>query len=324
MTQSFKVKALDTDGVTVITPTITIPSVGESQVVIGKVGDVPVQVAIVEGGSSGGGDASAANQATEIARLTSILAEMSTGSKQDTIISGIATILADLAGTLVVSAASLPLPSGAANQTKQDSIITALGLLGTAAQQTAAKTVFDQISTNTAAATPTGENHIGEVAGNTATVTGTFTRPADTNVYASADLVANSTTAGSVVPVTLAVSRANDKPFTIPRLRLKKSSNILTNASFRVHLYRNSPTIANGDNGAWSTTESEYLGAFDITMDKAFTDLAKGIGVPSVGSAIISVPASGTVNIFALIEARAAYTPISGEVFTITAEVLRD
>lgn len=169
-----------------------------------------------------------------------------------------------------------------------------------------------------------GEAHIGEVSGSTAVILGNFTRPANTTAYASGQLVANSTTAGSVVPVTLAVSRINDGPFTIPRIRLKKSNNSLTNAQFRVHLYRNSPTIANGDGATWSTTESEYLGSFDVTMDRSFTDLAKGIGIPNNGSAVIGVPASGTVNIFALIEARAAYTPVSGEVFTISAEVLRD
>ncbi len=169
-----------------------------------------------------------------------------------------------------------------------------------------------------------GESHLGSVSGHSIIVGDTFTRPADTTAYAVGDLVANNVTAGSVTPLTLQVARANDTYVTIPRLRLKKSGTSLTNAQFRVHLYKALPTLTNGDNGAWLTTESTYIGSVDITMDKAFSDGAKGFGVPSVGSAFIADPSTGTRNIYALIEARAAYTPASAESFTLTAEVLRD
>jgi hypothetical protein len=148
-----------------------------------------------------------------------------------------------------------------------------------------------------------------------------FTRPADTTAYAVGDLVANSVTAGSVVPMQLAVARLADALAETSRIRLKKSGAVLTNAQFRVHLYRNSPTIANGDNGAWSTTESGYVGFLDVTIDKAFTDGAKGIGTVGAGNEILLQPALGTQNVFALLEARAAYTPASAEVFTLEVEV---
>jgi hypothetical protein len=159
--------------------------------------------------------------------------------------------------------------------------------------------------------------------GGFATVGATVTRPADTTAYAIGDLVANSTTAGSVVPMTIAVSRLIDKDFSILRARLKKTGTSITNAQFRVHLYKDTPTCTNGDNSAWLTTESTYLGGLDVTMDKVFSDFAKGIGAANTAPAISGLPSVGTVDIFALIEARAAYTPVSAEVFTLTLEVLQ-
>lgn len=164
---------------------------------------------------------------------------------------------------------------------------------------------------------------LGAVSGLTGVVSESFTRPADTTAYASGDLVANSTTAGSVVPVPLVAARDNGASAMIRRVRLKKSGTSVTNASFRVHFYLSSPTPTNGDNGAWLTTESGYLGACDVTIDKAFSDAAEGIGVPNEGIEINFVPPTGK-TIYALVESRAAYTPASAEVFTITAEVMQN
>lgn len=169
------------------------------------------------------------------------------------------------------------------------------------------------------------EAHIGQVGALAALVTGSFTRPANTTQYASGDLVANSATAGSVVPITLAIGRGDGgaaKTGMIRRLRLRKSGTSITNASFRIHLYRTSSiTTANGDNGAFSTDQAaNYVGKVDIVMDQAFTDGASGNGVPTVGSEFNFASA----NYYALIEARAAYTPADSETFTLEAEVIQN
>lgn len=169
----------------------------------------------------------------------------------------------------------------------------------------------------------TGENPF-VTSGTTAIPSASFTRPNDTTAYAIGDLVANSTTAGSVVPLQLTIARVDGGSGMLRKLRLRKSGASLTNASFRVHLYRVSPTPANGDNGAWSTNQAaNYMGAFDVTMDAAFTDGASGNGAPRVGSEVNFKLPSGRV-VFALIEARAAYTPIANEVFTVEAEDLQN
>jgi hypothetical protein len=110
-------------------------------------------------------------------------------------------------------------------------------------------------------------------------------------------------------------------------VKLETSGTSTTNASFRVHFYSSDPSassgIANGDNGAWSTNKAGYLGAVDVTIDKAFADGAAGHGTPNTGSEISFVVSGGATKqvLYGLIEARAAYTPTSGETITVTPEL---
>lgn len=154
-------------------------------------------------------------------------------------------------------------------------------------------------------------------------VSARFTRPADTTAYASGDLVANNTTAGSVVPLNLKdASRGPSHAGRIRRVRIRKSGTSTTNAAFRVHLYAvASITCANGDNGAFSTNgAANYLGQVDVTVGQAFTD---GAGGDAIADISFRTP-SDSSNLSALIEARGAYTPASAEVFTVAIEVEQD
>lgn len=150
-----------------------------------------------------------------------------------------------------------------------------------------------------------------------------MTRPADTTAYASGDLVANNTTAGSVTPLSFTAGRGSSGGAAsgmIRRVKVKKSTASVTNSSFRVHFYSSSPTVTNGDNGAWLSIESGYLGSCDVTVDKAFSDAASGTGSPLIGSEITF----SAQTVYALIEARAAYTPGNAETFDVTIEVLQN
>ncbi len=151
-----------------------------------------------------------------------------------------------------------------------------------------------------------------------------FTRPADTTAYAVGDLVANNTTAGSVTPMSFTAASVSGGTFSALKVRLKKTGTSITNAAFKLHLYTTSPTVTNGDNGAFlSNQAATWLGSFDITSMTVFSDGAAGNGVATVGSAISVILASGQI-IYGLLEARGAYTPISGEVFTVILEELQD
>jgi hypothetical protein len=169
------------------------------------------------------------------------------------------------------------------------------------------------------------EAHLGQVGGAIANPSANFTRPNDTTAYASGDLVANSTTAGSVSAMTFTVARVSSGSVMLRRCRFQKSGTSVNNASFRVHLFASAPgTVTNGDNGAFSVSgAADYLGAFDVTVDRAFTDGALGFGNPVVGFEIGIKLSSGT-TIRGLIEARAAYTPVAQEVFTVGFDAYQD
>jgi hypothetical protein len=144
-----------------------------------------------------------------------------------------------------------------------------------------------------------------------------FTRPNNTTAYSSGQTVADSTTAGSCHPLIFLIPTAN---FKLQRVGMVKSGSGNTNAQFRLHLYSNAPTLANGDGATWSTTQSAYLGDIDVDMSiRAFTDNAQGFGL----FATSDVPAylalnPSTLTIYGVLEARGAYTPLANEIFTVT------
>jgi hypothetical protein len=159
-----------------------------------------------------------------------------------------------------------------------------------------------------------------------------FVRPANTTAYASGQLVANSTTAGSVVPVTAALARQNAGSGLITGVRLSKTSNGITGASFRVHFFKSLPTVTVGDGGVLATAYNGIaaieIGYADVTMDMAYSDGAKGFAGGLKNSdgtfrqAFFDTNA-GTNALYALVEARGAYTPVSGETFTVAVEAAR-
>jgi len=149
-----------------------------------------------------------------------------------------------------------------------------------------------------------------------------FTRPANTTAYAIGDLVANSTTAGSVAPLTFGISKGGSGEGRIKGLRLYKSASALTLAAFRLNLFSAPPVVTNGDNGALAVaTAASFIGNINIDMESgAFTattgamqnvaaspDLMYDLGDYSQGRII-----------YGLLEARAAYVPASAEMFIAT------
>src|SRR3954463_6133443 len=93
-----------------------------------------------------------------------------------------------------------------------------------------------------------------------------FTRPPDTIAYAAGDLVANSTSNGAVTPLSWTLQSSNIiGPCSIYRARLAKSALSVALAAFRLHLYAALPTVTNGDNGAFQSTQSaNYVGSIPL------------------------------------------------------------
>lgn len=144
------------------------------------------------------------------------------------------------------------------------------------------------------------------------TTTYSFTRPSDTTAYADTDLVANSTTAGSVVPLSWVLPYGHT--YLLHGIRLRKSGTTATNGSFRLHLYAASPVPTNGDNGTWLTTQvDDYLGNTGTVVMLGFSD---GSGVTAPLTTPLGIYGLASRTIYGLLEAKAAYTPASAEVFT--------
>lgn len=151
----------------------------------------------------------------------------------------------------------------------------------------------------------------------------TFTRPADTTAYTAGDLIANSTTAGSVTPLKFSLNGVGRSGI-LRRVRIYKSGTTATAASFTLHLFDASPTVNAGDNGAFAITSSmtNYLGSVALDMSSGaetgnsagLTDASAAVAVP------LSLPNAGGI-IYGLLEAVGGYTPASAEVFRVWAEI---
>lgn len=154
--------------------------------------------------------------------------------------------------------------------------------------------------------------------------TATFTTPAATSAYASGQQISNSATAGSVVPMTFTVCRdTTGTTGMIRRARINTSDTGFAGVTIRLHLYKSSPTSANGDHGTYSTTESGWVGDIDVILDHAFSDpLEEGEGVPSVGSEINYACNTAVQVLYGLLEARGAITPQGAKAATVTLEAL--
>lgn len=156
-----------------------------------------------------------------------------------------------------------------------------------------------------------------------------ITRPADTTAYASGDLVANSTVAASVTPFKFTgVSRSVGYKSRIERIGLFTSQALLANGTFRVHLFGKAPTVTNGDNGALDVASNldAYLGWFELVLGIIGT----GQGAYGYSSRVASNAQadafhdiSTSQDMWALLEARAAYAPLSAQTFTLKAGFLQ-
>lgn len=208
---------------------------------------------------------------------------------------------------------------------KADGTEAITGLLASlAATETAAEatqTAVEAIQTAAESTDPTA------IVGLTVRPSASFTRPADTTAYASGDIVANSTTAGSVTPLSWTAARNAGGTGMIRRVQIRKSGVSTTNASFRVHFFSATPTISTaGDNSVFASNVSGvagYLGYCDVTIGVALSDGSVGAGVPAVGSEINFALSSGQ-TVYALLEARAAYTPGNAETFAVAIEALQN
>jgi hypothetical protein len=137
-----------------------------------------------------------------------------------------------------------------------------------------------------------------------------ITRPANTTAYAVGDVVAGN---GVTTPIALPVNRNGGK---ITHVRLTKSGDTITNATFRVHFFDASHTIAadNAQLTSVNANRANYLGYVDLP---AMVQDGAGSNIGIAKDDDVRIPFSGD-TVYAVITAVAAYTPASAEVFNLS------
>ena len=157
-----------------------------------------------------------------------------------------------------------------------------------------------------------------------------LTRPSDTNAYASGDAIANSTTAGSVVPLEFEVARDNGGAGKVIGAEMLTNSATAFGA-MRLHLFNRAPFAAAGyqaDNAALAITyaamqtgsgisnpKNNYIGYVDFNTFVAQSSSAVSIGT-SEQTELNFTCNFDSKKIYGLLEARAAISPASGQLFT--------
>lgn len=166
----------------------------------------------------------------------------------------------------------------------------------------------------------------------------TFTRPNDTTAYTAGDLVANSTSAASVVALQWRIARDS-----MPKRQIKivaarivvTGAGAIANKTIGAHLFEVVPTFqTGGDNSATSSVVATaaangFIGSLQATCNILCADGSLGQGGPissSTTSIVSAIPwnpsvapdAGGFFNIYGFLEARAGYTPAAQETYSVS------
>jgi hypothetical protein len=154
-----------------------------------------------------------------------------------------------------------------------------------------------------------------------------MTRPNDTTAYASGDLVANNTTAGSVVP--LDFNTEGGGSYWLHRIVMRSSNPTVTNKNYRLFLFGTSPVVSNGDNGAFAVTNANGASSLFAILGST-TPISTSTGgsslnvftpLDSVGTFLRHAPIVVPGRFYGLLVANAAYTPTALETFACAAEL---
>jgi hypothetical protein len=153
--------------------------------------------------------------------------------------------------------------------------------------------------------------------------TSTLTRPSNTTAYASGQLIASSTTAGSVVVPSFSIASAAGGAI-LPRIRIRASLSPSSwqGVNLSVNLWSAAPTYTNGDAQPYAvaTGSATWLANYLVTLTQ-FGDGSVGAGPLTGANEMALKLASGTVVYWDLQVLNSA-TPAAGQTFTLIPELL--
>lgn len=160
--------------------------------------------------------------------------------------------------------------------------------------------------------------------GITKVITTSYTRPADTTTYTAGDVVANSTSAATILSFA-DIASFEGGGGVIHSAALIDSSAESTKPEFDLYLFDTTVVMEN-DNAAWAPSDAEMetcLGVITFDLD----DFKVGSGNGIICNKNIGLPfscVSGSTTLYGILVARNAYVPTSAEKFTIRLSVLQD
>ena len=153
-----------------------------------------------------------------------------------------------------------------------------------------------------------------------------FTRPNDTNAYAAGDVIADSTSAATIITLEGAV-KGDGESSIILTAKLISSANQATKLDARLWLFDTAPSSYGNDNAAFTPTDAEMRTVLAVIAFPSTAwiggDATSGAGGNAMCEAQglwlpIATAARATGNsIYAVLEARNAYTPVAQERFDL-------
>lgn len=164
------------------------------------------------------------------------------------------------------------------------------------------------------------EAHLGEVGGKVVRVTGTFTRPADTTAYAANDVVSNNTSTTTLITLSNA-ARVNAGSGYIVGARVATDKKSIT-PRIRVHLWNASTPTVSADNANHKSVYadiSKRIGTFDLAAMATSADTTNS-DMSSTADWTLRIPfvcAAASTTLYAFLETMDAFTPSSGQGFTL-------
>ena len=165
------------------------------------------------------------------------------------------------------------------------------------------------------------------IGGTTLTPIGVMTRPADTTAYTAGDAVTTATS--SAAPLIVAnAARVSGGSGVILGGAFSKSTTSVTNASFRIWLFDTTPAAIPNDNAAWLVPvfaeRATLIGTVTVDFATAGVVGSDGVRAPLTMPRGSMAFVAASTSLVAIIEARGAYTPGSGEQFALQLDILAD
>lgn len=154
------------------------------------------------------------------------------------------------------------------------------------------------------------------VAAGLVTVSTDVTRPADTTAYAANDCISDSTSAPTSGGFTLTGAARTTAKSGLMTDVVITSSNPAGGLSGELWIFDTSVTNIN-DNSAFSISDAEVKTLVSVVPFVTVADTNNSQAVVQVNAGFTT---TGTANLRFLLKAKAAYTPISAEVFTVRAK----